>query len=55
MDKIDEMMAKYRDRFGEAFPAKFTGMSDEEVSDTIQECLDTDTPYDMDYEDGVDY
>lgn len=55
MDKFHEMMVKYRDRFGEAFPARYTGLDVQEVCETIQECLDTNTPYEMEYEDGVDY
>lgn len=53
---MDELLFQYADRFGENFPMFYArDMDDEEVSRTIQRCLDSGKPYTPDFEDGVLY
>ena len=46
---MDEIMDKYKERFGECFPLMLVmGMSDDEIRDLIKECLKNDKPYEVD-------
>lgn len=45
---MDELMDKYKDKFGECFPLMLTsGMSDEEIKDIIKVCIENDYPYEV--------
>lgn len=51
---MDELLDKYKDKFGECFPLMLTrGMSEEDIKDAINECLDKGKPYEVD--DKYDY
>ena len=46
---MDEIMDKYKERFGECFPLMLVmGMSDDEICELIKECLKNDKPYEVD-------
>lgn len=48
---MDELIDKYKDKFGECFPIMLTrGMSDEQIKDIIKECLKNNKPYEVDNE-----
>lgn len=53
---MDVLLEKYRARFGECFPLMLCmGMSDEEINQIIQQCLDKDTMYEPDIDSDMDY
>ena len=48
---MDELMDKYKDKFGECFPLMLTrGMSDEERMEEIKNCIKNNKPYSIDNE-----
>ena len=43
---MDALLDKYRTQFGEQFPLMLCrGMTDEEICQTVQKCLDDGKPY----------
>ena len=59
MRNFDELLDKYAEKFGEAFPVRMAPGSDEEIMDLIEECLESGTPYDPyadpDFDPEMDY
>lgn len=51
---IDKLLNAYVEKFNDTFPVKFVLMSEEELCATIQECIDTNTPYELDYDKDSD-
>ncbi len=48
---MDELLDKYKKKFGECFPLMLTmGMSEEEIKDIINVCLENGNPYSVDSE-----
>ena len=48
---MDELMDKYKDKFGECFPLMLTrGMSDKQIMELVKKCLDDNKPYEVDNE-----
>ena len=48
---MDEIMDKYKERFGECFPLMLVmGMSDDKICELINECLKTNKPYEVNNE-----
>lgn len=46
---MDDLMEKYKKKFGECFPLMLTmGMSDEQIENIIKECLKNNKPYEVD-------
>ena len=46
---MDEIMDKYKERFGECFPLMLvSGMSEGQIYEEIKECLKNDKPYEVD-------
>ena len=53
---IDELLRKYAEKFNESFPIYGCDYKDEdELAEIIKECIDSDTPYEPEYEEDVDY
>ena len=43
---MNELLEKYQDRFDESFPLMlFMGVDEEEIKAKIEECLESDEPY----------
>jgi len=55
MDKIDKLLFEYREKFNEPMCEFLPPMSDEEFCAFIQECIDNNTPYEPQYEEGSVY
>lgn len=48
---MDELLDKYKDKFGECFPLMLTrGMSEEDIKDIIEACIENEYPYTADAE-----
>lgn len=48
---MDELLDRYKKKFGECFPLMLTkGMSDEEIETEIKDCLKKNKPYEVDSE-----
>ena len=48
---MDELMDKYKEKFGECFPLMLTkGMGEKEIEDIIKICIENDHPYEVDAE-----
>ena len=46
---MDELMEKYKEKFGECFPLMLTmGMSEKEIKGIIEMCLGNEKPYEID-------
>ena len=46
---MDELIDKYKEKFGECFPLMLTrGMSEEDIKEAIKECLKNNKPYEVD-------
>lgn len=53
---MDELLDKYRYRFGEQFPLMLCrGMSEEDIKQIIQQCLEDGKPYSPDLDPDSDY
>ena len=45
---MDELMEKYKDKFGECFPLMLTmGMNEKQIEDIIKDCLKKNKPYEV--------
>ena len=58
MRNLEELLAKYVDRFDEGFPMRLSPADTDEVMDIIEECLEKGEPYDPydeDFDPEADY
>ena len=59
MRNFDELLMKYGEKFGEAFPVRMAPGDDDEVMDLIEKCLENGTAYDPysdpDFDPEMDY
>ena len=51
----DELLNKYAEQFGEAFPLYMFSGDNDKIIKTIKNCLKNNTPYKPEYEEDVDY
>lgn len=47
MDELDRLIDEYEYLFGEMIPLKMVHMSEEELTETLRECLKTGKPYEL--------
>lgn len=53
---MNEKLMKYSEQFGENFPMFIVrNMEENEIIKIIDDCLKTNTPYELNIEDGDDY
>lgn len=46
---MNELLDKYKEKFGECFPLMLTmGMSEEQIKDAVKECIQKNKPYEVD-------
>ena len=45
---MDELLERYKDKFGECFPLMLTmGMSEKQIDEIIKDCLKKNKPYEV--------
>ena len=45
---MDELLDKYKEKFGECFPLMLTmGMNEKQIEDIIKDCLKNNKPYEV--------
>ena len=55
-DEFSNALDTYRETFGEDFPTMdFMGLSTEELTDKIWECIDNGSPIKTDFDDEIKY
>lgn len=53
---MNEKLDEYREKFDEQFPLMLVlGMSDEDISSLVDECLESGKPYEPDFDEGTVY
>ena len=47
---IDKLLIEYANKFNENFPIRIVRLNDKELEETLQKCLKTGKPYELDKE-----
>ena len=47
MNKLEELMERYEEKFGEMIPLKMIHMTEDELEETLDECLKTGKAYEL--------
>ena len=53
---IDNLLREYAEKFGDSFPIYGCDYKDEdELAEIIQDCINTNSPYEPQYKEDIDY
>lgn len=55
MGNIDKLLSEYSEQFDEAFPVYSFSGNDSELEQALKKCMETNEPYEAEYDNDVDY